>query len=212
MTERILIAEEHLLFGETLAAYIESVFSGTRARAVASLPDAFDALALSPFNLVLLDVNMVGMRGLSGVRILQDRYPGAKVAVLSAGGSGQDVIDALRAGAVGFIPKSLRRDAVTSALRLMLGGELYVPADVMLSSAGTAGESPGTMVALQRLTARERQVLRLLVEGCSNKEIARQLGLGVGTVAIHLNRAYRKLGVARRTQAVQAILAAGWDL
>jgi DNA-binding NarL/FixJ family response regulator len=210
MTARILIAEEHLLCGDTLAAHIESALRGTKARAVASLPDALEVLALGAFDLALLDLGLPGMRGLSGIRALRERHPGTKVAVLAAGGSGQDVVDALRAGAVGFVPQSLRRDAAAGALRLMLDGGLYVPADALLSPGGLPGGAAGA--ALQRLTAREREVLRLLLEGLSNKEIARRLGLGVGTVAIHLNRAYRKLGVTRRTQAVQAILAAGWNL
>ncbi|MCZ8315571.1 response regulator transcription factor, partial [Phreatobacter sp.] len=121
-------------------------------------------------------------------------------AVVSGSDSRTDVLAALAAGVNGFVPKGLRDDDLVAALRTILAGAIYVPA-TLAQSTGPAAEPVSPGIDLARLTPRQREVLDLLVEGRSNKEIARALDLGHGTVKIHLAAVFRHLGVSNRAAA-----------
>jgi DNA-binding NarL/FixJ family response regulator len=120
---------------------------------------------------------------------------GCPVAILSGTAPPDVARRALRAGAAGFLPKTLAPQALIAAVRQMLAGETYMPCDFLRSDVDAGAQSR------LGLTARERQVLRGVAEGKSNKEIARDLEIQEVTVKLHLKSVSRKLGAKNRTQA-----------
>ncbi len=166
----------------------------------ASLDEALSRLGdTDDIALAIFDLSMPGMQSAASLAAVRECYPDLPIAVVSGSDSRTDVLAALAAGVNGFVPKGLRDDDLVAALKTILGGAIYVPATLAQSAAAT--EPATTGIDLARLTPRQREVLDLLVEGRSNKEIARALDLGHGTVKIHLAAVFRHLGVSNRAAA-----------
>jgi DNA-binding NarL/FixJ family response regulator len=208
---KILIGDDHLLFREGLcrlltqlddhASFIEA---GTFDDVLTLARDGHD------FDLVLLDLQMPGFPGFSGVQEICEAQAGTPVVIVSASEAQADVRAALDAGASGYIPKSSSVKIMLSALNLIFSGGIYVPPAALLgdgpgvaSGSSSGGSTVGT-AGTPTLTQRQRDVLRCLREGKSNKQIAYELGLSEGTVKIHVTAVMRSLGVRNRTQAVIA--------
>jgi DNA-binding NarL/FixJ family response regulator len=189
---RILVADDHDLVRETIAAYLGGG-DVSEVQTVASLHEAVDAVSQTgSFDLVLLDYNMPGMNGLEGLSRMRQANEGKPVAILS-GMASRDVADAaLRAGAQGFIPKTLSARSLLTAARFMAAGEIYAPVEFMQQR--QPAQEGG-------LTRREHDVLCGICEGKSNKEIARDLDLQEGTVKLHVKTLSRKLEARNRTHA-----------
>ncbi|MBS0124101.1 response regulator [Thetidibacter halocola] len=189
---RILVADDHDLVRETIAAFL-SAADIAEVRGVATL-DAAVALAeeSGSFDLVLLDYDMPGMRGLEGLARMRVANNGRPVAILSGTATREVAEAALEAGAQGFIPKTLAARSLLTAARFMAAGEIYAPFDFMNGRGETADET---------LTRREYDMLRGICEGKSNKEIARDHDLQEVTVKLHVKTLTRKLGARNRTQA-----------
>jgi DNA-binding NarL/FixJ family response regulator len=189
---KILLADDHDLVRETIAAYLVGEGVG-RVLAAASLPEALRLLLREgPCDLVVLDYSMPGMNGLAGLAEVARVQPGVPVAILSGTASREIAEAALRAGARGFLPKTLGAKALVGAMRLIAGGETFVPFGVVRSE---AEDGPF------HLTRRELDVLRGICEGKSNKEIARDHDLQEVTVKLHVSTLTRKLGARNRTHA-----------
>jgi DNA-binding NarL/FixJ family response regulator len=138
---------------------------------------------------------------LKGVR---ERFPDLCLVMATASNRREDVLLALQAGVNGYIAKSMGLKELSSALKQIVGGTVYVPASIArLSITGSADEIADTAVAdlAPTLTPRQKDVLTLIVKGNSNKQIARGLGLGEGTVKVHLAALFRTLGVRSRSAA-----------
>lgn len=157
------------------------------------------------------------MNGLEGLkRTLGQVREGTSVVLLSGAYRSEDVRNGIEAGAHGFIPKTLRGQALANAIQLVLAGEKYLPSSILndfnetgsYSSDGEARSAGGfgREGDFARLTPREREVLALLSEGRPNKDIARHLDLREITVKYHLKNIYRKLNVSNRAQAVKMAL------
>ena len=144
------------------------------------------------FDLVLLDYRMPGMEALAGLARMQAEVR-CPVAILSGTAPPEVARRALRAGAAGFLPKTLAPRALIAAVTRILGGEIFAPRDFLDSD-----RDPEADVAL---TARERDVLTGVSDGKSNKEIARDLDIQEVTVKLHLKTLSRKLGARNRTHA-----------
>lgn len=191
---RVLLADDHDLVRDTLAAYLRS--EGGFDVAVAGKFD--DALAMvraqGGFDLVLLDYRMPGMAALAGLARMREQAR-CPVAILSGTAPPEVARRALRAGAAGFLPKTLAPRALIAAVRRILGGDTYAPCDFL-----TADRDPGAEADIA-LTARERDVLTGVSDGKSNKEIARDLAIQEVTVKLHLKTLSRKLGARNRTHA-----------
>jgi DNA-binding NarL/FixJ family response regulator len=143
------------------------------------------------------------------LRVVSESFPTIRVVVVSSSSRRSDIIGALDAGAHGYIPKMLGIAELREALALVLQGVIYVPPSVAdLTSAGAEPpvDLPGARAkpAKVALTPRQRQVLELVVQGKSNKEMARALNLGEGTVKIHMAALFRALGVTSRAGAAAA--------
>lgn len=201
---RILIADDHELLRDTLVLYLENE-GGIETDSVGTLKDAIETIKSSEaFDLVLLDYNMPGMNGLSGLEEALETNGGQKVALISGEATKQIAETALAAGAAGFVPKSLPAKSLVNAVKFMAMGEQYAPLDFM-----TAEEESETHELAKKLTQRELQVLEGLTQGKSNKEIARDLEIQEPTVKLHMKTLYRKLEASNRTQAALIAREAG---
>lgn len=191
---KILLADDHDLVRDTLKLFLESGGMGpiTVAASVSEAEAALTEPGNEKFDIVILDYDMPGMNGLDGLRrILQVAAP-VPVVLLSGSAAAAVARDAIGAGARGFLSKTMPATALTAAIQLILGGETFFPFSL---DSGPAEERIS-------LTVREQEVLQLLAEGLSNKEIARELGVQEVTVKLHVRTLSRKLGARNRTHAV----------
>jgi DNA-binding NarL/FixJ family response regulator len=204
---RILIGDDHVLFREGLRRLLEQLREDTNFTEASN----FDELLVlskegGQYDLILTDLRMPGWPGFSGITMLHENQPDAKVVVVSASEAHSDVRAALENGASGYIPKSSSVKIMLSALDLIFSGGAYVPPTVLREGADAEARSlPPTDPQLEQLlTHRQREVLQRLREGKSNKQIAHELGLSEGTVKIHMTAIFKSLGVRNRTQAAMA--------
>lgn len=200
MSRIAVIADDHGMYRMGLAFTLKDRLGFDGVEEAASLDEALSRLGdTDDIALAIFDLSMPGMQSAASLAAVRECYPDLPIAVVSGSDSRTDVLAALAAGVNGFVPKGLRDDDLVAALKTILGGAIYVPATLAQSTAAT--EPATTGIDLARLTPRQREVLELLVEGRSNKEIARALDLGHGTVKIHLAAVFRHLGVSNRAAA-----------
>jgi DNA-binding NarL/FixJ family response regulator len=188
--------------------FIEVIETGSLDEAIERLSDHGD------ITLALFDLAMPGMESAASLEAVRDFHDEMRVAVVSASSSRMDILTALAAGVHGYVPKGLGATELAAAIRLVLNGAIYVPpviAERVPPSANAVGTfskkedaSDAGNGAIDSLTPRQREVLVLLVQGLSNKEIARALNLGEGTVKIHMAALFRALGVRNRQAAAAA--------
>lgn len=201
---RILIADDHDLLRDTLALFFKSE-SGLEPITVGTLQAAHDLImSEGHFDLVLLDYNMPGMRGLEGLTSTLQLNGGQRVALMSGEATREIAEKALEAGAAGFVPKKLPAKSMINAVKFMAMGEKYAPIDFM-----TAQDDEEAHPLTSKLSSRELQVLEGLTKGKANKEIARDLDIMEPTVKLHLKSLFRKLDVSNRTQAAMIAQEAG---
>jgi DNA-binding NarL/FixJ family response regulator len=154
-------------------------------------------------DLVLMDLKMPVMNGVDATREIRARVPGTRVLVLTTYGTDDWVLDAIRAGASGYMLKDSPREDVLKAIRGTLDGKTFldpsVAGKVLGEISGPRKQYSGLIA--DKLTPREMEVLRLLAKGLSNEDIAAQLFLSGGTVRNHIGSIVGKLGVTDRTQA-----------
>lgn len=189
LSRKLLIVDDHLLFADAVKFLLESSGADIEAQVFSSLASVLGFLSTdAPVDLLLLDYSMPGTSGIEAVEMAARRRPGLRIAFLSGLDDPQLVSEALQRGIVGWLPKSMPGGALINALNLVLSGERFVPADLLLAQQA----SP--------LTPREQAVAALVARGLSDKEIAEQLTLQVGTVKVHVKSLLRKFGAANRTQ------------
>ena len=215
---KILVVDDHVLIREALRGVLRELKGET----VVILESAGASEALrqmeqhADVELVLLDLNLPDRDGLDTLRELGTRWPTVPVVVLSAFHDREKVSQALELGAVGFIPKSARREVMCGAFNLIFAGGIYVPPEILALQAPSAGAAAGdpmpdlrTRALALGLTERQVEVLTLMMQGKSNKAICRTLGLAESTVKIHVSAILRTLNVSNRTEAVVAVRALG---
>ncbi len=210
---RILLADDHTLFRDALVQYIERAEPEASIMLAREMDEVRDILKSdSSFDLVLLDMRMPGMGALDGLKYVREMYPDLRVAVISGTADKSDVEQALALGAMGYFPKTLSGKCLISGMKQVIAGEPYIATDresgeLMPSHYGPTDGALDFMNGAGGLTPRERDVLVHLMNGESNKDIARALELQVVTVKLHIRGICRKLGAKNRTQA--ALIARG---
>lgn len=200
---RVLIADDHDLVRETIALFLSQA-GDFEAETANSLSTALAAIAVKPFDIVLLDYNMPGMNGLEGVKKALEANGEKTVALLSGTAPKGVAQEALAIGAIGFLPKTLGAQSLINAIRFMASGEAYMPISVMREE-----EAALSNPLAKNLSKRELQVLERLCKGKANKEIARDLDLQEVTIKLHVKTLCRKLDARNRTQAAMMAKEAG---
>ena len=200
---RILIADDHPLVRDALRSAVLYSCQAQEIHEAGCLDDVVGTLAVKgELDLVLLDLNMPGMNGLTGLVALRKQFPTIPIAVVSAHEDRKVMLEAVRCGAAGFIPKSTPRDAIAGALRQILAGEVYLPPSVEEGVEAEDEETAEIARRLSTLTAQQLRVLEMLGTGKLNKEIAFELSITETTVKAHVSAILQKLKVYSRTQAV----------
>jgi DNA-binding NarL/FixJ family response regulator len=199
---RIVIADDHPLFRDALRLTIAQGFPNAEIAEAHSFDTLRARLEAAPeTDLVLLDLKMPGMQGLSGLLFMRAAFAAVPVAIISAEEQASIVRRALDLGAVGYIAKSTCADGIRAALAVLLSGGAWVPDTVDDKHADTARD---TMLTgrLARLTPQQVRVLMMLSEGFPNKKIAHALSVSEATAKAHVSAILEKLEVENRTQAV----------
>ncbi len=201
---KILFADDHAVFRQGLrvvlrdldpeAELVEATDFGDALRIVRSAPD---------LSLVLVDLRMPEMDGFEGLRALRRLLPRVPIMVLSASEEAADVFRALECGASGYLAKSAPGATMIEALQVILVGGVYIPRDLVAGGPPLRAANSRDKQA-NILTPRQRDVLALIAEGHSNKEIAHRIGTSEGTVKVHVTAIMRALGVRNRVQLLLA--------
>ncbi len=217
---KLLLADDHTLFRDALVQYIERSNPNAHVTIAEDFNQAFEIMQQNnEQDLILLDLRMPGMDGLSGFEKMRTHFPETPVALMSGVAEPEDVHAAIELGAIGYFPKTLSGKALLNGIESVLSGETFIPIDHKttqpMSSYYDDGpkkseNSYGGMNEAQtpfdadnkfNLTPREKDVLGHLITGAANKEIANHLGLQVVTVKLHVRGICRKLDAKNRTQA-----------
>ncbi|WP_010141903.1 response regulator transcription factor [Oceanicola sp. S124] len=196
---RILVADDHAMVLEMFQQFLSSQANMEAVTA----PDLDAALACmdneGPFDLALVDLNMPGMDGTSGLRKAMEHNKGKPVALLTSNPSPDVVADVLQLGAAGIVLKTTSLKDLANEVRFMIAGGRYIPVELIETGPIRTRTREATN---SPLSAREMTVLNLLGEGRSNREIGAALTLAEATVKMHVKSICSKLGASNRTQAV----------
>ena len=209
---KILVVDDHPLILEALHHVLRQLDGDVQVRDARTAAEGRQLVAENlDAGLLLLDLTLPGADGFSLLEELRDAYPTVPVVVLSASDRREDILRAIDLGAMGYIPKSSSNQVMLQALRLVLSGGVYLPPIALSARDEPMAETPPlpevaptthTTPRELGLTARQAQVLALILQGKPNKVICRELGLAEGTVKIHVAAILRALNVSTRTQAV----------
>jgi DNA-binding NarL/FixJ family response regulator len=197
----LLLVDDHALFREALRALLGKISPEVMVYEASSVPAAIDECRNMSFRMVLLDL---GLRHSDGIRTLEEFRAGAPdvpVIVLSGEQDASLIRDAIECGAAGYIPKSHTSEQMIGALRFVVAGGIYLPPEV-LDAERAAAQAAAESSRFGLLSPRQEQVARLLLQGCANKAIARNLELSEGTVKAHVSAIYQIIGARNRVEAV----------
>jgi DNA-binding NarL/FixJ family response regulator len=199
---RIAIVDDHPLFREGVARSLGEIGGFEVVGEGASAEDAERLVAATRPDIVLLDISMPG-GGLTAAANIMAGHPGQKVVMLTVSEANADVAQALNAGARGYVLKGVGSKALAEILSNVAAGESYVSPTLSARLLSDLLLQPTTRKAdpIQQLTGRETDILRLVAEGLSNKEVAARLSLQEKTVKHHMTRVLAKLKVRNRTEA-----------
>lgn len=222
----VLLIDDHALFREGVALLLRPLVAELQVWEAGSLEEGLALLEQrgAP-ELVLMDLALPGRSGLEGIPLLRQRWPDTPVVALSSSDDKATVLQALDAGAMGFIPKTSSSALLVGALKLIMAKGIYLPPSVFLGGRGVGEPEPepeprptaervaaGAATAAQPgrrpeelgLSSRQAEVLYLILQGKPAKVIARELNLSASTVKAHTSAVLRTLNVTTRTQAVVA--------
>lgn len=201
---RVMLVDDHAL----VRAAVRQALSAPDLEVVGEAATAADALLLAPRlrpDVLLLDLNLPDMGGMSVLRELAPRLPETKIVMLTVSADRRDLLEAVRDGAAGYLTKDLGSDALCRAVRGIRNGDLAMSrsmaADVVRALARRQSSAAAGGQGIDNLSAREDEVLRHLAEGLSDREIGERLGISSRTVETHVGSILHKLGVRNRAAA-----------
>lgn len=202
-TVRVLLIDDHALFRSGIRLLLQRQHEF---EVVAEAPDALEGIKrakiLDP-DIILLDLHMPGMSGLDAVKLLAQEVPRSHIIMLTVSEDREDLTEALKSGAAGYLLKNTDAEVFIGALRQVMQGESVISNEMTakLVASLRRRDEPAEAEVAEKLTPRECDILAQLSTGMSNKEIARELDLAESTVKIHLQSILRKLSLSNRVQA-----------
>jgi two-component system, NarL family, response regulator len=198
---KIMLVDDHYLVRMGLASII-ALEPDMTVCAEASTGDQARALfRIHRPDVTLIDLRLPGMSGTETIQAIRSEFPDARMVMISTYVCDEEIYGALQAGALAYLVKSVQREELIRAIRKAAAGQRHIPAEVAARLADRVSRS--------QLSTREVEVLRLLVGGRRNREIARSLDITEGTVKLHVSSILGKLGAADRTEAVTVALQRG---
>jgi len=221
---RLLVVDDHPLFRRGLVALLEQDERFVVLHEAADAGEALRCVVCDPPDLILLDNHLPGVRGVDAIAGFKEVAPDVKILMLTVSENEQDLSAALKAGADGYLLKTINSEDLSESILKVLEGKSVVSPEMTTKLVAAfrgrmdtpeAGPSPqGSMASpadgLEMLSAREREILTRIARGASNKVIARELDIAETTVKIHVQHILRKLNLSSRVQA--AVYAAGRGL
>jgi len=200
-TYTIIVADDHPLFRAALTQAIGTQVEGADVLEAEHLQHLEHQMR-SEVDLVLLDLHMPGANGFSGLIYLRTHFPSVPVVVVSGNEQPSVIHRAMHFGAAGFIPKSSSMTDIIDAVKTILNGGQWVPADLPAADQAMDAQDSKFADQLASLTPQQFKVMVMLTEGLLNKQIAYELSVSEATIKAHVTAILRKLGVYSRTQAV----------
>lgn len=192
---RVLIADDHPVVRKGLQSCLAKQ---DRVKIVGEASDGDEALQkameLSP-DVVLMDISMPRMSGLAATEVLREQAPNIKVLVLSVHNNKDYIFRIIQAGAHGYVSKEASPEELSEAIECVHAGETFFSPEIAQAALSHLVQNGGKKEPFAQLTDREREVLVLIAEGQSNKEIANKLGIGVRTIETHRERIMRRLDI-----------------
>ena len=202
---RALVVDDHPIVADALVTAIHSMKLFDRIEVATSLSDARRLLESSDeCDIAILDLHLGDAQGRDVLTGLRESFPDIPILVFTGDNSLENITMAFECGARGFANKTSSVGIVKSAIGLILSGGCYIPAEASLALGFTAPIAPRAVVPppALRLSVRQEQVFRLLLQGMPNKVIAARLDMAEGTAKAHLNAVFRMLGVRTRVEAI----------
>lgn len=195
---RVLVVDDHRVVRDGLEQLLRTATDLELTGSVANGQEAIDFVDTHTVDVVLMDLSMPVLDGVQATRSIRSLHPECRVVVLTSFGEHSRIVDALDAGADGYLLKHADPQEIFAAIRAAAAGGAPLDPQVArtLLSARSAAPAAG-----EQLTAREREVLELVASGLANKQIARKLGISERTVKAHLTNIFQRIGVTDRTQA-----------
>jgi two-component system nitrate/nitrite response regulator NarL len=200
---RVLLVDDHTLFRSGIKSLLQR---SDEFEVVDEAGDGLEGIKRARSHkpdVVLLDLHMPGVSGLEAVKVITEELPEVRVLMLSVSEDAQDLMDALRGGACGYLLKNIETDALLDGIRRSANGESIVSPQMtaqLIQGVRSPVKTHSGTIERDKFSPRERDILICLAQGESNKEIARALNLAESTVKIHVQNIFKKLNMTSRVQ------------
>jgi len=203
MTIKILLVDDHAVVRSGLSKFLRVNKDLKLVGEASDGAEAVQMVSLYKPDVVLMDLMMPGMDGITATREIHQKYPKTKVIALTSFAEQNMVQGALQAGAIGYLQKNVTAKELSMAIRSACEGKMTLSPEAAQVLANSVAQP---QIAGEQLTDRERDVLICMVDGLNNNEIAKRLTISLGTVKFHLSNIFHKLGVDSRVEAVKAAI------
>lgn len=213
---RILIVDDHTLVREGFSKMLDLEENLTVVGQASNYEEAISLTEELQPDIVLMDIRLPGIDGIEATRMIKQNYPKVEVIILSMYDEDEYVFESIKAGASGYVLKDISKEELIRAIQIVHSGESLIQPTLArkilteFAHMARRSSSAARITPLRELSEREIEVLRLVADGNSNKEIAEALTISEKTVKAHLRTIFRKLEVSDRAQAVAYAMRKGW--
>lgn len=202
---RVFLVDDHPLMRNALEMAIEAAYDMQVVGEAANGAEALEMIPLINPDIVLMDLMMPEINGLVAIRALTKSHPEIRILVLSSVEKEAEIVEALQSGALGYVTKSAQRDELLQAIRTVWAGEAYLPPKIatkVINTVRNGGIEVDKPATSKPITVRQKDVLKLLGQGFSNKHIAEELHIAEATVRVHISHMMDTLGFDNRRELV----------